>query len=93
MLLALRQWPVGTSVGETTFGATGPVADTAVFRAGPFAVSDFMQVTLSSVSFKFTDGTSFEGTGVKPDHVIKFDLTALQGGTDAVLQEAIRLTN
>jgi hypothetical protein len=52
-----------------------------------------MQVTLSSVSFKSTDGTSFEGKGVKPDHFIKFDLTALQAGTDAVLQEAIRLTN
>jgi C-terminal processing protease CtpA/Prc len=90
--MAVKAFPNSFFVGETTFGATGPiVSDNNLYSDGSFTVPDFMNVQTSSVKFKYMDGKIYEGKGFAPDYFVAFNLYALQNATDLQLEKAIDL--
>lgn len=91
IVMAIHELPDGHFIGEQTWGATGPVASGYLYYGGPFAVSNFMNVTESSAEFKYVDGKIYEGIGFKPDFVVPFDLTKLELHHDTILEQAIFL--
>lgn len=80
-------------VGESTWGATGPLVDSKIFGSGSFEVSNYLRVQASSVRFKYVDHQFYEGRGISPDILIPFDLASLKRGVDPVLMKAIQLLN
>ena len=89
--MALRALPQCKVVGETTFGATGPIAENALYDDGSFEVPGFLSVTTSSVEFKYIDGKIYEGKGFPPDYPVAFDPQALNTGDDPQLDKVLSL--
>jgi carboxyl-terminal processing protease len=91
MTMALRALPQCRVVGETTYGATGPFAENALYDDGPFEVPGFLSVITASVEFKYIDGKSYEGKGFPPDFAVAFDPQALNAGDDPQLDKVLSL--
>jgi C-terminal processing protease CtpA/Prc len=89
VVMAIHSIPNGVFIGETTWGATGPITAEGVFNAGQFTVSNFLSVQTSSCKFKYLDGKSYEGKGFPPDVYVPFNLSKLQNGKDVQLEKAI----
>ena len=89
--MAMRALPQCRVVGETTYGATGPFAQNALYDDGPFDVPGFLSVTTSSVEFKYTDGKVYEGKGFPPDYPVAFDIQALDAGDDPQMDKVLSL--
>jgi carboxyl-terminal processing protease len=89
--MALRAMPQCKVVGETTFGATGPFAENALYDDGPFTLPGFMSVTTSSVEFKYVDGKIYEGRGFPPDYPVPYNAQALSLGYDPQLEKVLSL--
>lgn len=91
-VMAIKAMPNSIFVGETTFGATGPIiSDNNLYNDGSFIVPNFMSVQTSSSKFKYIDGKIYEGKGLSPDFFVPFNLSALQNATDPQLEKAIHL--
>ncbi len=81
--MSLKQLPNTTFVGDTTWGANGPLTTNSVFNAGSFnfgnlytnietgAVTYYGNAYTSSVMFKYINGNIYEGKGFPPDYDIK----------------------
>lgn len=81
--MALKILPNTTFVGDTTWGANGPLTENAVFNAGSFNfgklgtdigsgnVSYYGNAYTSSTMFKYIDNKIYEGKGFPPDFDIK----------------------
>lgn len=91
--MAVHNMPGGLVIGETTFGATGPVSDETGFNGGPFTVDSFLSVTEASARFLYTDGKSYENTGFPPDIEMAFDAARLNTNVDKQLEKAIEVLN
>ncbi|RWZ85892.1 MAG: hypothetical protein EO766_15855 [Hydrotalea sp. AMD] len=92
VVMAIKAMSNSTFVGETTFGATGPIiSDNNVYNDGSFTVPNFMNVQTSLAKFKYIDGKIYEGTGFSPDVFVPFNLSALQNNIDLQLEKAITL--
>ena len=91
MTMALRALPQCQVVGETTFGATGPFAENALYDDGPFSIPGFLSVTTSSVEFKYIDGKIYEGLGFPPDYPVPYNAQALSLGDDPQLDKVLSL--
>ena len=91
LTMALHVLPQCRVIGETTFGATGPLAENAVYNDGAFAVPGFMSVETSSTEFRYIDGRSYEGKGFTPDYPVAFSAAALGAGDDPQLDKALTL--
>lgn len=89
--MAIRALPNSSFVGETTWGATGPITKNIVYNDGQFDVPGFLSVYTSSAAFKYIDGNSYEGKGFPPDIAVPFDLISLLAGRDQQLDKAISL--
>ncbi len=89
--MAIKALPGSYFVGETTWGATGPLTANEVYNDGSFNVNGFMTVKTSSAEFKYIDGHMYEGKGFSPDINVPFDLGRLQVGHDHILDTAISL--
>ncbi len=89
--MALRALPQCRVVGETTYGATGPFAENALYDDGPFEVPGFLSVITSSVEFKYIDGKSYEGLGFPPDYPVPFNVQALSLGDDPQLDKVLSM--
>ncbi len=84
--MALKQLPNTTIVGDTTWGANGPLTINSDFNAGSFnfgnvttnietgATSYYGNAYTSSTMFKYIDGNIYEGKGFPPDYDIKVAL-------------------
>ena len=91
-VMAVKTLPGASFIGETTWGATGPLTTSDLYNGGSFTVSSFLSVATASAAFQYIDGKSYEGKGYPPDIAIPFDLVALNGGRDAALEKAISLS-
>lgn len=89
--MALRALPQCRVVGETTFGATGPFGENALYDDGPFQVPGFLSVTTSSVEFKYIDGKMYEGVGFPPDYPVAYSLQAISSGDDPQMDKVLSL--
>lgn len=78
----------GFTVGQKTWGATGPLALNQMFNGGQFTAANFVFAYTSSSAFKYIDGKTYEGKGFPPDYDLAFDLTK-RG--DNQLEKAISL--
>ena len=89
--MAIHTMPNGTFVGETTWGATGPLTENGIYNDGQFTISNFLFTYTSSAEFKYINGEIYEGKGFPPDVSVPFDSTALKQGDDPMLDKAISL--
>ncbi len=87
--LATKSLPNGYFIGETTFGAMGPLTANVTLNAGQFQTFYLSSVTTSSAQFLSIDKVSYEGKGVPPDQSVAINLSNLQSGQDAQLQAAL----
>ena len=84
--MALKQLSNTKVVGDTTWGANGPLTSNSVFNAGSFnfgnvytnietgATTYYGNAYTSSVMFKYMDGKIYEGKGFPPDYEVKVTL-------------------
>jgi hypothetical protein len=92
VVMAIKVIPNSIVVGETTYGATGPIiSDNNLYNSGSFVVQNFMDVQTSSAKFKYVDNKIYEGKGFPPDIYVPFNLISLQNKTDLQLEKAIKL--
>ncbi|AYL98870.1 S41 family peptidase [Mucilaginibacter celer] len=89
--MAVHAMPKGLTVGETTFGATGPISDEAGFNGGPFTVNGFLSVAEASAQFLYIDGKNYENTGFPPDVQVDFNAGQLNSNIDKQLEKAIEI--
>ena len=89
--MAMHLLPNCKIVGETTWGATGPVAAEDIFNGGQFNLPNIFTVYTSSSEFKYIDGKMYEGMGFPPDISVPFNLQTLSRGVDSQLEMAISL--
>lgn len=105
--MSLRAMPKTTFVGDTTWGANGPLTQNVDYNAGTFnfgnigtAISTgttyyFGNAYTSSCEFKYIDGTVYEGKGFPPNFDVKVSLNQvfLSNNTvdDPQLDKAISL--
>lgn len=88
MIIALKS-EKNVFIGEQTFGATGPLSDSEIFNSGSFQIGKFLTVQTSAVEFKGIDDFFYEGVGITPDVISKFNLSKLSEGKDLQLELAI----
>jgi hypothetical protein len=86
---ATQALPYGKLIGETTWGATGPVADRAVYGYGGFTIGQFLKVTTAIGQFRSTDGKSHEEIGFKPDKNAPFNIKSFDANMDSQLSTCI----
>lgn len=81
--MAFQALPNATLVGDTTNGAHS----TMIGRE----LANGWKYTLATQKVLLTDGKSYEGIGIAPDILVQNNLTDLNKGQDAVLEQAIEL--
>jgi len=89
--MAIHAMPNGKFIGETTWGANGPIAPNKYFNAGQFTAANFLFAYTSSSMFKYIDGNIYEGKGFPPDIAVPFDGRLLSRGDDPSLDAALNL--
>lgn len=88
--MAIHTMPNGKFVGETTWGANGPLSPNQTFNGGQFTAANFLFAYTSSSEFKYLDGNIYEGKGFPPDIAVPFNPTYLNQGRDAAFEAAVR---
>jgi carboxyl-terminal processing protease len=88
--MAIHTMPNGKFIGETTWGANGPISSNQNFNGGQFTVADFLSVYTSSSEFKYLNGNIYEGKGFPPDIYVPYDEATLMQGHDPAFEAAIR---
>lgn len=89
--MAIHRMQNSTFIGETTWGATGPITDNVIYNDGQFIVPSFLSAYTSSAAFKYADGNSYESKGFPPDIAVSFNLLSLLTGDDSQLDKAISI--
>ncbi|HWB25886.1 MAG TPA: S41 family peptidase [Chitinophagaceae bacterium] len=87
--MSLKRLSNTTVVGDTTWGANGPLTDNSVFNAGSFnfgnvynnietgATTYYGNAYTSSTMFKYMDDKIYEGKGFPPDVELKQSITTV----------------
>ena len=93
--MALKMLPNTYVIGDTTWGATGPLnTEISLYQGGQFHFANsFGFVYTSSVQFKYNDGKIYEGKGFPPDEYVPINQDSLNIGRDAQLNAAVRYLN
>ena len=89
--MALHCLPKTVTIGETTWGATGPVTSEELYNDGSFSIPGFLSVQTASCQFKYIDNKIYEETGFPPDIPIAFNYISLLNNKDVQLEKAISL--
>ncbi len=89
VVMAIRAMPLSKFIGESTWGATGPITSENVFNDGQFVISGFMNVQTSSCKFKYIDNKIYENRGFAPDIYLQSNEAELSNGKDSQLEKAI----
>jgi Periplasmic protease len=91
VVMAIKALPNSLFVGETTWGATGPILEEEVYNAGQFVITNYLSVLTSSCKFKYLDNKIYEGKGFSPDILVPFNSIEIIEGKDSQLEKAIDL--
>lgn len=89
--MAVRALPNGHTVGEKTWGATGPLTSNEILNGGQFSAAGFLSVYTSSAMFRYKDGKIYEGEGFPPEYSVPFSLDDFQNIGDTQLEKALSL--
>ncbi len=89
--MAIHTLPNGHTVGETTWGANGPLTANEILNGGQFTAANFLFAYTSSSMFKYIDGNIYEGKGFPPDYPVPFALSDFQTYGDRQLEKALSL--
>lgn len=87
--MAIHSMPNGKFIGETTWGANGPLSPNENFNGGQFTAANFLFAYTSSSEFKYLDNKIYEGKGFPPDIAVPFNPGLLNQGRDAALEAAV----
>lgn len=87
--MAIHTLPNGKFIGETTWGANGPIAPNQFFNGGQFTAANFLYAYTSSSMFKYLDGNIYEGKGFPPDIPVTFNTRLLSRGDDPAMDAAL----
>lgn len=90
-IIALKANQRCLTIGENTYGATGPLSDPKIFNSGSFNVGEIMNIETSSVEFKTVDNKIIESQGIAPDINIPFNIRTISTGVDSQLEAAISI--
>jgi len=88
--MALRCLPNVSTIGEQTWGATGPITNYGVYNDGSFEIHGVLSVYTSSAAFKYIDGKMYEGIGFPPDLQVTTDPGNFVNGHDDILDKALQ---
>ncbi len=91
--MAIHTLPTGVFIGETTWGATGPISENSLYDDGQFIIPDFLSAYTSSAEFKYIDGKIYEGKGFSPDIAVPYNAAAISFGDDVQLDAAINFVH
>jgi carboxyl-terminal processing protease len=87
--MALKCLPTTYIIGDTTWGANGPLdADVSLYGGGQFSFGHFGFVYTSSAMYKYRNGNVYENKGFPPDLYVPYDGTAINQGKDIQLEAA-----
>lgn len=89
--MSIHALPNGHTVGEKTWGATGPLTNNEILNGGQFDAANFLSVYTSSAMFRYKDGKIYEGEGFPPDYAVPFNLQEFQTVGDTQLEKALSL--
>ncbi|MFT4156051.1 S41 family peptidase [Parafilimonas sp.] len=89
--MAIHALPTGAVVGETTWGANGPLTANENYNGGQFYFSWFGYAYTSSSQFRYKDGNIYEGEGFPPDYSVPFSLDDFNYYGDRQLETALGL--
>ena len=91
VLMAFKTFPKCIFIGETTWGATGPLIKNDIYNSGQFKIDNFLSVAAASCKFKYINGYIYEGIGYPPDILIPYDENSIISNKDKQLEKAISL--
>ncbi|PWT74828.1 MAG: hypothetical protein C5B59_10280 [Bacteroidetes bacterium] len=93
--LAIKTLPNGKFLGETTWGANGPLAPNVYFNGGQFTAGTILTLSVftSSTMFKYINDQIYEGKGIPPDVAVPDNLNSLKRGIDLQVAQAVSLIN
>lgn len=89
--MAIHTMPTGKFIGETTWGANGPLTSNEFFNGGQFTAANFLFAYTSSSEFKYIDNKIYEGKGFPPDESVPYNAAAIRAGRDLALEKALTL--
>ena len=87
--MAIHTMPNGKFIGETTWGANGPISPNQNFNGGQFTAANFLYAYTSSSEFKYLNGSIYEGKGFPPDIYVPYNEAALSKAMTLHLEAAI----
>lgn len=90
LALSLKDLPNITILGDTTFGANGPISKIKEFT-GNFTLPNNWEVQLAQRKTFDRNKINYEGVGISPDIIIKQDVAKAKTGIDNQLEAAISL--
>lgn len=91
LVLSVQAMPKGIFLGETTWGALGPLIDHEIYIGGSFEVENFMKVRTSTCKVKSIDHMIYESVGIYPDVFVPHSIAAYSEGVDIQLEKALEL--
>jgi carboxyl-terminal processing protease len=92
--MALKTLPNTVVIGDTTWGANGPLTTSYdLYDGGQFGFANFGYVFTSSSMFKYVNGEIYEGKGFPPDIFVRINPDSVKAGRDVQLQAAINYLN
>jgi carboxyl-terminal processing protease len=90
MAMALRRLPKSHVIGDTTWGANGPLdTNDSLYGGGQYSFADFGYVFTSSAEYMYKNGKIYEGKGFPPDSYVPYNQDSVNAGVDVQLDSAI----
>jgi len=90
--MALRSLPNTIVLGDTTWGANGPLDPyDQLYGGGQFFFAGYGFVYTSSAEYRYHNGKIYEGKGFPPDIYVPVNTDSLAAGIDVQLEAAIKL--
>jgi len=92
--MALKRLPKTYIIGDTTWGANGPISSNRnLYGGGQFTFAGFGFVQTASAMYKYRDDKIYEGKGFPPDDYVPYNKDSVAAGIDVQLAAAIRYLN
>lgn len=90
LTMALKRLPNTHTIGDTTWGANGPLnPDVPLYGGGQFDFAGYGYAYTSSAEYMYKNGKIYEGKGFPPDQYVPYNQDSVNAGIDVQLEAAI----